>query len=1142
MRTILLSLLASSAVSLAQQPVFKSHRVTTETPGHAVSFNVEMKGAKSLWLVVTDGGDGFACDWADWAEVSVSGSFGEKKITELEWKSASSDWGKVRKNANAGGDAMRIAGQAVSFGIGAHANSVIEFELPPGTARIKGRAGLDEGGTRQGHGGTVEFAIYTKKPVIKSGGQRAGGLEPAEALTALDVHPALEAKLFASEPMLLSPSAMDVDHRGRVWVCEVVNYRAHRGKRPEGDRILILEDANGDGVADKQTVFYQGQEVDSAHGVCVLGNQVIVSAGSQVLRFTDDNGDDRADRTEVMFSGISGAQHDHGIHAFSYGPDGRLYFNFGNSGVGIKDKDGKPLRDKAGNEPAVAPANNPYREGMVFRCEMDGSGIETLGWNFRNNWEVAADSFGTLWQSDNDDDGNKGVRINYVMEFGNYGYKDEITGAGWQTPRTNLESEIPLRHWHLNDPGVVPNLLQTGAGSPTGICIYEGELLPAVFRNQMIHCDAGPNVVRAYPVKPKGAGYEAEIVNILQGARDKWFRPSDVAVAPDGSLLVADWYDPGVGGHGMGDLGRGRIFRVAPKGARWSVPKHDFGYAESAARALTSPNSATRHLAWKALRAMASKAEPELVKLWQSPNARHRARALWLLGRLDAAKWVTTAIADKDADIRITGVRLARQLGVDLNPVLAKLRNDASPQVRRECAIALRHSKLPGAAEHWAALAAKHEAGDRWSLEALGIGADKHWDAYLPAWLESAGETRKSPGGREIIWRSRAQRTPELLAEIASASTDEKEQLSLMRAFDFQPASEGKDKALRALAASGRDVLVIEAIQRLGSFDYAKADDKTQNAIQGYLAKHLGSQEYFEFVRRFRVTEEMDHLLQLALTKSAATEGIEAMRCLLLLCKEEDIVKNITEQDKRLLKPLGALGLRQSAALLGSFFEKADARPALLAAVAEAMTRSREGAVLLVKLVSGKKVPEALRADIGRQLAASPDAMIRSEAAKHFGVTAATGAKLPPVNDLVKRRDGDAARGHAVYQRACMVCHQIGQEGIMFGPALSEIGTKLPKDAIYAAILEPNAAVTMGFEGWEVRQRDGSVMLGLVTSETQQDITLRIIGGVDNKIAKSAIAQRKKLEMSLMPPGLHAAMTEQELVDLVEFLSAQVKK
>src|SRR6187549_375619 len=152
---------------------------------------------------------------------------------------------------------------------------------------------------------------------------------------------------------------------------------------------------------------------------------------------------------------------------------------------------------------------------MVFRCNLDGREVEMLAWNFRNNWEVSVDSFGTLWQSDNDDDGNKGVRINYVMEFGNYGYSDEMTGAGWQSARLGIESEIPQRHWHLNDPGVVPNLLQTGAGSPTGMVIYEGSLLPVQFRDQIIHADAGPNVVRSYPVKKNGAGYTADTINIL---------------------------------------------------------------------------------------------------------------------------------------------------------------------------------------------------------------------------------------------------------------------------------------------------------------------------------------------------------------------------------------------------------------------------------------------------------------------------------------------------------------------------------------------------------------------------------------------------------------------------------------------------
>ena len=252
-----------------------------------------------------------------------------------------------------------------------------------------------------------------------------------EQVKALKTPEGLEVGLFASEPMVRNPANLDVDSRGRVWVTEGVNYRLFQkwGKlRPEGDRIVILEDTDRDGAADKETTFYQGNDVNTALGICVLGDRIIVSCSPNVLVFTDANGDDKPDGPpSKLFTGIKGVDHDHGVHAVVPGPDGKLYFNMGNDGREIRRGDGSPITDLAGN--VVTSGGKPYRQGLVFRCNPDGSEFEVLGHNFRNNYEVAVDSFGTMWQSDNDDDGNRGVRINYGMDFGNSGFVDEMTKA-----------------------------------------------------------------------------------------------------------------------------------------------------------------------------------------------------------------------------------------------------------------------------------------------------------------------------------------------------------------------------------------------------------------------------------------------------------------------------------------------------------------------------------------------------------------------------------------------------------------------------------------------------------------------------------------------------------------------------------------
>ena len=971
--------------------------------------------------------------------------------------------------------------------------------------------------------------------------------DPAVAVKNLDVHPDLQASLFTSEPKITNPVNLDIDHRGRVWICDIVNYRGNNGKRKDGDRILILDDTDGDGVADKVTTFYQGRDIDSAMGVCVLGNKVIVSAPANIIVFTKDD-NDKVINKEFLFTKTGNAQHDHSSHSFVFGPDGRLYWNFGNTGGAVHDKNGKPVVDLAGN--VVNDKAKPYRQGMVFRCEMDGSNFEVLGHNFRNNYEVAVDSFGTLWQSDNDDDGNRGVRINFVMEYGNYGYVDEMTGAGWQKPRTNMEKEIPLKHWHLNDPGVVPNLLQTYQGSPTGICLYEGNLLPKTFQNQMIHCDAGPSIVRAYPVTTDGAGYKASIVNILDGAKkNNWFRPADVCTAPDGSIFVTDWYDPGVGGHAQRDSDRGRVFRVAPPGVKYSVPKQSFNTIEGNMEALKSPNLATRYMAWTNLHKFATWAEVQLLKLYDSKIPQERARALWLLGRIEGKgqHYADKAIADKDADIRIVGIRLARQLKLDVIPVVRALAADKDSAVLRECAIALRHSKSADAPLLWAQLANRHDGTDRWYLEALGIGADKNWNAFLEHYTQKGPTVSLlAKNTRDIAWRSRANVTPNLLATailFPEVPTDELPRL--FRAFDFQQDSDIKTEALVKLAfgiyadPARRKLITTEAISRLKNFDVKNPQYAT--ALNKLLDQSLNTPMYVELVGKFNIVERYGSLLAIAQNQPSEQLGIDAMTLLLERNAKLALPGLTHKQINAALATVQAIGNSAHVngnALLLPIIQDAKADLELRRQATRALARNQPGARDLINLFRTYQLARELHITAGSVLSASSAKDVREQAVKFFPQPTTKDKKpLPAISELVKSK-GNATNGAIVFakQGTCAKCHQVNGEFKNVGPDLSEIGKKLAREAMFESILYPSAGIAHSFETWVVETKKGTTASGLLVSSTPDETTIKDAESIVRTFKAAEIESLTKSSISLMPADLHQSMSTQELTDVVEYL------
>jgi putative heme-binding domain-containing protein len=347
-------------------------------------------------------------------------------------------------------------------------------------------------------------------------------------------------------------------------------------------------------------------------------------------------------------------------------------------------------------------------------------------------------------------------------------------------------------------------------------------------------------------------------------------------------------------------------------------------------------------------------------------------------------------------------------------------------------------------------------------------------------------------------------------------------------------------------AIDDQTAMSIEALRRLKDSD-AASSPAVKQAVAKVLDKIQGEPEFIELVRDYKVDDRLPEVEKLALQQPGAPVGVQAIQ-LLLAKGRADALKAALAPDRPdpsvLLEALGNAADNHAATLVTPLITDAS-RPAPLRRIAvRAAVKSLEGAKYVLGLARDGKLPDDVRLVASSELNSVRWPPIRTEAAKLLPPPTSKGdSKLPPISALVSRT-GDSARGAAVFRRqdvGCINCHQVNGEGVDFGPKLSEIGTKLGKDALYEAILDPSAGIAFGYEGWSIELKNGDEAFGLIASETEDEIVVKAQGGVLTHYKKADVAKREKQAQSIMPQGLQATMTTGEFVDLVEYL-ASLKK
>lgn len=978
----------------------------------------------------------------------------------------------------------------------------------------------------------LAFGLMASLAADAALGQGQGGFRPEEARERMVLPPGFQAQVFASEPEVRQPVAACFDERGRLWVLEYLQYPDPAGLKPVtvdvyrrteydrvpeppphgprgADRVKVLEDTNGDGRADKVTIFVEGLNLASALAVGHGG--VFIGQAPYLLYYPDKDRDDRPDGDpEVLLSGF-GLQDAHAtVNSMTWGPDGWLY-------------------GAQGSTVTARIRGVEFQQG-IWRYHPRTKAFELFAEGGGNTWGLDFDRAGNAFGSSN------GGFVAFHMVQGGYYWKGFAKHGPLHNPRTY---------------GYFDSLFYEGAKAgghvtPGGI-IYEADQFPEAFRGAFIGGNLLANQVYWHDLGPRGSTFQARHGGTLIDSRDRWFRPIDLLTGPEGSLYVVDWYDKRASHldpRDNWDKTNGRIYRIS-YGAPERVGAFDLS-AKSSKELIAYRTAGNDWWPDMARRLLAERRDgsviPELKALLEADTAETTAlRDLWALhvcGGLDEP----TALALLGH--RLAGVRrwTVRLLG-DEHRMSEALRAKLVELARSDPDVGVR-SQLASSCQRW-------KAED--ALAILGR-------------LVARSEDARDPHVPLLIWwalekqmQGDAGRVVEMLV------SPEVQRLEFVRTTILE-------RLARALA-SGGDPEGLAACARLitaapGVEERTRLVVGTERGLEGQRGPKVPEALRQVIERLSRSGEPGLELVRLAVRlgdRGAIADALARVgdgkapaeeRAALLGLIGETRPSGALPVLLGLIRPKAAPSEVQQAALnaLGAF-DGPDVAVALIESFAGLPgatqdrvidllgTRTAWAGRLVEALERGTIRPDRLRASQATRIVQLGDPELKRRLEAVWGLVPGPGseAKIKRVAEvrgfLVEGDKGNAARGHSVFKEHCAVCHKLFDEGESIGPDLTgaERGNL---DFLLTSLVDPSALVRKEYQAQTVALGDGRVLTGLVVEESGTALTLVDSQRQKTVIAKAEIEEMTPSAISLMPEGVLDPLPEAQVRDLFRYLQS----